>query len=115
MQTYEVAKGIDLDFGATASGAAIDMSEQPFPFQPGGNAIAVLSVQSWTEAELVGASLKLQGSDNAFSGWEDLATVGALASSPLVMVDITIPAFLRWHNGSLTAGDGRGSISLIQN
>jgi hypothetical protein len=111
---YEVAKGVDLDFGGTAAGSAQNMSDAPLPFQPGGSAIAVLSVVQWAEAEAVG-ELNLQGSDNAFSGWEDLATVaGAANNCPMVMEEIVIPQYLRWSVSTVTAGDGRGSIYLLQ-
>jgi hypothetical protein len=115
MQTYEVAKGVDLDFGAAASGSAIDMSTAPLAFQPGASAVAKIAINNWAEGE-AGAKLVLQGSDNAFSGWEDLATGGGgVTGCPYTETLIQIPAFLRWHSAGNTAGDGRGSIYLGQN
>jgi hypothetical protein len=114
MRTLLIGTGIDLDFGATAAGDAIDMSAKDFPFQPGGSAIAVLAIQDWAEAESVASVLALQGSDNAFSGWADLAEANHTAG-PVVMQEITIPDWLRWANQSATAGDGVGSIYLLQN
>lgn len=115
MRVFEIGVGIDLDFGATASGSAIDMSAQELPFAPGNTVIAVIAINNWAEAE-AGAELVLQGSDNAFSGWEDLATAGGgVAGCPQTWTEITVPDWLRWHSAGNTAGDGRGSIYLVQN
>ena len=115
MRALVIGLGIDLDFGATASGTAIDMSAQELPFAPGNSAIAVISINNWAEAE-AGAKLVLQGSDNAFSGWEDLASAGGgVTGCPVSYTEITIPDWLRWHSAGNTNGDGRGSIYLLQN
>lgn len=112
MRTKQIAKGVNL--GATASGTAVDMTGEDFPFQPGGSAVAVVSLANQTT---VGSStLALQGSDNGTSGWTDLVKAGpGVANGPLVAANITIPAFLRWNSVVGSSGTGRGSIVLYQN
>jgi hypothetical protein len=114
MRTLQLALGVDLDFPNT-NGAAIDMSTQDLPFQPGGSAICVCSVNNWAEAEAVG-KLTVQGSDNAFSGWEDLAHAGGgVTGCPVSYTEIVIPDWIRVISNGATAGDGRGSAYLLQN
>jgi len=91
------------------------MTGQELPFTPGNTAIAVISINNWAEGEAV-AKLALQGSDNAFSGWEDLAFAGSGASGcPVSYTAVQIPDWLRWHTSGVTASDGRGSIYLLSN
>ena len=115
MRLYTVADGIDLDFGGSAAGTAIDTSTLGLPFQPGNTVVACLAIESWAEAALAAVGMELQGSENETTGFETLLAAGGLANAPVVMAEIQLPQYIRWAMTSATAGDGRGSINLLSN
>lgn len=113
MKILEVAKDLDLDGPLASNGTAINLasSDYDLPFKPGATVTAMICIVGWAEAEQEGASIILQGSDDDVS-YSTLLECSA-AQQPFVMAQITLPQYIRVRRASATAGDGRGSVYLL--
>lgn len=112
MRSLEICQDIDLDGPGTATGTAIDLaaSTKLLPFKAGNTVTAMGAVADYGEnAE---GKITLQGRETTSDSWVDLASWD---TGPVRCFDIVLTRYLRYAVESVTAGDGRGSITLLGN